>query len=84
MISLDFVAGAFLVIVSAPFLVFSVMLFKRLPLFLGIILLAKQVGSNTQVIVRSALVFLALLATVIAIGMAGSMLLAKGVLLWLS
>lgn len=84
MISLDFLIGALLVVLAAPFLLFAVFLFKRLPVFIGIILLAKQVGTNTQVIVRSVLVFSLLLALVLAVAMAGSMMLAKGVLLWLS
>ena len=83
MISLNFLLGAFLTISAVPLLIFAGLLFKRLPLFIGIIMLAHAVGGRADA-VRSFIVFLLMLAVVIGFGMAGSMLLAKGVLLWVS
>lgn len=80
MISLNFLLGAFLAISAVPLLIFAGLLFKRLPLFIGIIMLANAVGGRADT-VRSFIVFLLMLSAVIAMGMAGSMLLAKGVLL---
>ena len=81
MSSLDFLTGAFFAISGIPFLILSVLLFKRLPLFLGITILAGTLGGKVD-LARTGAVSLFMLALTIALGMVGSLLLAKG-LLWI-
>jgi len=80
--SLDFFFGAFLAIMAIPFLVFAYMLGKRFSTFVGIAILAKYLGTTVDFI-KSLAVLCAFFAFAIAVGMAGSMLLVKGVMmLW--
>jgi hypothetical protein len=79
---LDFLLGAFFVILGFGFLSFSVRLADRLPLLAMICYGMKAMGEPTKEMLKGIGLFTAFLGGFILIAMIGSMLFAKG-LIWL-
>lgn len=83
MTSLEFLLGAFLVILGYGFLSFAVRMADRLPLLALIAFGMQQMKEPMTEILKALGLFTAIMGAFIFLGMLGSTLLAKGVLLFL-